>query len=344
MIRDRPIAVAGAGSIGCFVGGMLAAAGARVALLARPRVIQEIQDHGLRLTSFEGFERQIAPGQLTLSEDPRILADAGVVLVTVKSADTPGIAELIARHAPSDADVVSLQNGVGNASVLRERMPGRRVLAAMVPFNVVAPAPGRFHRATSGDIIIEQDDAGTAARLSVPGLTMRPTADIAGVQWGKLLVNLNNALNALADLPLREQLAQRAWRRLFADQIAEGLAAIKAEGIRPVSATPVPVSWMPHLLRLPDAVFAVLLGRTMKIDPEARSSMWEDLQRGRRTEIDYLQGVITDIADRRQLQVPLSRRVKALIRRAEATGQGSPKLTPEQIRSDLQVGSDFIKH
>ncbi|MGD0846712.1 2-dehydropantoate 2-reductase [Bradyrhizobium sp.] len=307
MIRDRLIAVAGAGSIGCFVGGMLAAAGARVALLARPRVIQEIQDHGLRLTSFEGFERQIAPGQLTLSEDPRILADAGVVLVTVKSADTPGIAELIARHAPSDADVVSLQNGVGNASVLRERMPGRRVLAAMVPFNVVAPAPGRFHRATSGDIIIEQDDAGTAARLSVPGLTMRPTADIAGVQWGKLLVNLNNALNALADLPLREQLAQRAWRRLFADQIAEGLAAIKAEGIRPVSATPVPVSWMPHLLRLPDAVFA-------------------------------------DIADRRQLQVPLSRRVKALIRRAEATGQGSPKLTPEQIRSDLQVRSDFIKH
>jgi len=139
-------------------------------------------------------------------------------------------------------------------------------------------------------------------------------------------------------------LAQRAWRRLFADQIAEGLAAIKAEGIRPVSTTPIPLSWLPHLLRLPDAVFAVLLGRTMKIDPEARSSMWEDLQRGRRTEIDYLQGVITEIADRRRLQVPLSRRVKALITRAEATGQGSPKLTPDQVRSDLQVGSDFIKH
>jgi 2-dehydropantoate 2-reductase len=72
--------------------------------------------------------------------------------------------------------------------------------------------------------------------------------------------------------------------------------------------------------------------------------MWEDLQRGRRTEIDYLQGVITDIADRRQLQVPLSRRVKALIKRAEATGQGSPGLTSDQVRSDLQVHSDFIKH
>jgi 2-dehydropantoate 2-reductase len=89
----------------------------------------------------------------------------------------------------------------------------------------------------------------------------------------------------------------------------------------------------PHLLRLPDAVFAVLLGRTMKIDPEARSSMWEDLQRGRRTEIDYLQGVITGIADRYGLQVPMSRRVVALIKSAEASGKGSPGLTPEQIRA-----------
>jgi 2-dehydropantoate 2-reductase len=332
MISHRPIGVAGAGSIGCFVGGMCAAAGRRVALLARPRVIQEIEGNGLRLTSFEGLDRKVASNRLTLSEDPSIFGDAGVVLVTVKSADTPDVADIIARHAPADAVIVSLQNGVGNLSLLRERLPGRRVLGGMVPFNVIAPGEGRFHRATSGDIVVEQDDAGTAQRLSVPGLKMRPTPDIAGVQWGKLLVNLNNALNALADLPLRQQLAQRAWRMLFADQMAEGLAAIKAEGIKPVSSTPVPVNWTPALLRLPDAVFAMLLGRTMKIDPEARSSMWEDLQRGRRTEIDYLQGVITEIADRRGLQVPLSRRIVALIKSAEASGKGSPKLTPDQIR------------
>jgi 2-dehydropantoate 2-reductase len=332
MNTDRTIGVAGAGSIGCFVGGMLAAGGRRVALLARPRVIHEIERNGLRLTSFEGFDRTIAASQLTLSEDPGVFADASVVLVTVKSADTPEIAEAIARHAPTDAVIVSLQNGVGNAAVLRERLPGRRVLAGMVPFNVVAPGEGRYHRATSGDIVVERDDAGTADRLSVPGLRMRASADIAGVQWGKLLVNLNNALNALADLPLRQQLAQRAWRRLFADQIAEGLAALRAEGIKPVSSTPIPPGWMPALLRLPDAVFAVLLGGSMKIDPEARSSMWEDLQRGRPTEIDYLQGVITEIAGRRGLKAPLSRRIVTLIKQAEAAGKGSPGLTPEQIR------------
>jgi 2-dehydropantoate 2-reductase len=332
MISDRPIGVAGAGSIGCFVGGMVAAAGRRVALLARPRVIEEIEGNGLRLTSFEGLERSIASNRLTLSDDPSIFGDAGVVLVTVKSADTAEVADLIAKHAAADAVIISLQNGVGNLSLLRERLPGRRVLGGMVPFNVIALGEGRFHRATSGDIVVEQDDAGTAELLSVPGLKMLPTKDIAGVQWGKLLVNLNNALNALAGLPLRQQLAQRAWRMLFADQIAEGLAAIRAEGITPISSTPVPVSWTPHLLRLPDALFNMILGRTMKIDPEARSSMWQDLQRGRRTEIDYLQGVITAIADRRGLEVPLSRRIVALIKSAEASGKGSPKLTPEQIR------------
>ncbi len=332
MNAGRTIGVAGAGSIGCFVGGMLVAGHRRTALLARPRVIAEIETKGLRLTSFEGFDRTIEANALTLSDDPSIFADAGVVLVTVKSADTADMADIIARNAPPDVVVVSLQNGVGNVAVLRNRLPGRRVLGGMVPFNVIALGEGRFHRATSGDIVIEQDDQNTASSLSVPGLKMRPTDNFDGVQWGKLLVNLNNALNALADLPLRRQLAQRPWRCLFADQMAEGLAAMRAEGIKPVSPTPIPASWMPPLLRLPDMIFEAMLGRTMKIDPEARSSMWEDLQRGRRTEVDYLQGVIAEIAGRRGLDAPLSRRIVELIRKAELEAKGSPGLTPEQIR------------
>jgi len=332
MSSSRTIAIAGAGSIGCFVGAMLAAGGRRVALLARPRVIGEIETNGLRPTSFEGFDQTIAARQFALSENPSIMGDAAVVLVAVKSADTIAMAEIIARHTPPDVVIVSLQNGVGNVAMLRSRLPGRRVLGGMVPFNVIALGQGRFHRATSGDIVIEQDEALPAEKLSVPGLKMRPTDNIDGVLWGKLLLNLNNALNALADLPLRRQLAQRPWRRLFADQVAEGLAAIRAEGIKPVSSTPIPMALLPPLLRLPDLIFEAVLGRTMKIDPEARSSMWQDLQLGRRTEVDYLQGVITEIAERRGLDAPLSRRIVELIRQAEHEAKGSPGLTPEQIR------------
>src|SRR5258705_11412680 len=142
MILDKPIGVAGAGSIGCFVGGMYAAAGRRVALLARPRVIEEIEANGLQLTSFEGFDRRIASNQLTLSEDPSILGNTGVVLVTVKSADTAEIADVIAQHAPADAVIVSLQNGVGNVSLLRQRLPGRRVLAGIGPVHEIASREG----------------------------------------------------------------------------------------------------------------------------------------------------------------------------------------------------------
>jgi 2-dehydropantoate 2-reductase len=333
MVAGQTIGIAGAGSIGCFVGGMLAAGGGRVALLGRPRLIAEIEAGGLRLTSFEGFDQTIPRDRFALSENPAVFADAGIVLVTVKSADTAGMADIIARHAPPDVVVVSLQNGVGNAAVLRDRLPGRRVLGGMVPFNVIALGNGRFHRATSGDIVIAQDEGRLAEKLSVAGLTIRPTDNIDGVQWGKLVLNLNNALNALADLPLRRQLAQRPWRRLFADQVAEGLAAIRAEGIKPVSPTPIPLAWMPPLLRLPNVIFEPMLGRTMKIDPEARSSMWEDLKHGRRTEIDYLQGVITEIAERRGLEAPLSRRIVELIRQAEREAKGSPGLTPEQVRT-----------
>lgn len=334
IVSRETIGIAGAGSIGCFVGGMLAAGGRRVLLLARPRIVAEIEGGGLRPTSFEGVDRVIARHRVAVSDDATVLGDADIVLVTVKSTDTAAMAEIIATHAPAEATIVSLQNGVGNTAVLRQHLPGRRVLGGMVPYNVIALGNGRFHRATSGDIVIERDAAQTAEALSVPGLMVHATDDIEGVQWGKLLLNLNNALNALADLPLRQQLGLRPWRRLFADQIAEALVAVKAERIRPVSPSPIPFAWLPWLLRLPDPVFEALLGRTMKIDPEARSSMWEDLQRGRRTEIDYLQGVITAIAARHGLRAPLSQRIIDLVRQAEREGRGSPGLTAERVRAD----------
>lgn len=332
VVTDRPIVVAGAGAIGCFVGGMLASSGRPVTLLVRPRVKTEIERFGLRLTDFDGSEKAIDSGRVALSADASIFHGAGIVLVTVKSADTADVADMIAQHAPPDAVVISLQNGVGNVAVLRERLGGRRVLAGMVPFNVIAMGEGRFHRATSGDIHVGEDESHSAAALSVPGLAMRASPDITGVQWGKLIINLNNALSALSDMPLAAQLANREWRRLFADQMEEGLATLKAAGIIPVSATPIPMKWSPVLLRLPDLVFNAILGRTMKIDPEARSSMWQDLKLRRKTEIDYLQGAVIALAERNNVGVPLMRRIVALIKEAEAAGNGPPRLTPRQIR------------
>jgi 2-dehydropantoate 2-reductase len=328
---EKPIVVAGAGSIGCFVGGLLAAAGRNVTLLARRRVIEEIHANGLHLTSLEGGDWRVAAPAIGLMEAPAAMAGAKIVLVTVKSLDTAAMADLIAAHAPADAVIVSLQNGVDNVPLLRERLPGRRVLAGMVPFNVVSMGGGHVHRATSGDIVLERDDADTAAQLSVPGLAIIPSDRMTDVQWGKLLFNLNNAINALSNLPLREQLSQRPWRRILAAQMAEALAAMKAAGIVPHTSTPLPAALLPFVLRLPDGIFRAVAAQMLRIDPQARSSMWEDLQQGRRTEVDHLQGAIIRLASRHGLQAPLSERIVALVKAAEGMPKGSPGLNPERI-------------
>jgi 2-dehydropantoate 2-reductase len=324
------IVIAGAGSIGCFVGGLLAAAGRDVVLLGRRRLVEELGRHGLRVTSFGGLDIALPAGSVAVSDDPAVLREAALVLVCVKSADTPAMAAIIAAQAPAGAVVVSLQNGVANVEVLQRALPGRVALGGMVPFNVVALGDGRFHRATSGDIVVAAG-GDVAPRLAVPGLTVRESDRIAAVQWGKLLVNLNNALNALSGLPLRQQLSSRPWRRLLADQIDEALAVLAAAGIAPQSTTPLPPHWTPRILRLPDALFRLVAGAMIRIDPQARSSMWEDLQRGRATEIDYLQGEVIALALRHGVPVPLTVRIRDLVKAAEGRG-GSPGFGVDHIR------------
>jgi 2-dehydropantoate 2-reductase len=334
------IAVAGAGSIGCYAGGCLRLAGRRVTLLLRPALAEDITRHGLRISDFEGAERRLASDALNLTTEPAAaLAQANVVLVTVKSGATQEMADIIARHAPAGAIVVSLQNGVDNVDRLEQRLGDRHVVVAgMVPFNVVqtrdADGCPRLHRATSGTVLVGSGIAGLRTLLDVPGLAVAEHANMTAVQWGKLLFNLNNALNALSGLPLASQLADRRWRRLLAAQIEEALAVLRASCIRPASLEGVPPRLIPYILRLPDAVFRVLARRMLAIDPQARSSMWEDLERRRPTEIDHLQGAIATLAARAGVPVPVNARIVDLVRQAEAAGNGSPHLSPQEVAGD----------
>lgn len=333
-LEEGPIVVAGAGSIGGYVGGALAMEGRVVRLLGRERLAAEVAAHGLRVTGFDGLDHRFAPDALPIAMDPALaLAGARVVLVAVKSAATAEMGRTIARHAPPDAIVVSYQNGVANADALRETVDGRTVLAGMVPFNVVQMGEGRFHRATSGAIKIDASVPGLAEHLSVSGVAVEAEPEIQAVLWGKLLINLNNALNALSDLPLLTQLQDRRWRRLMADAIDEGLGLLKAAGVTPKSATGAPPRVLSRILRLPNPLFRLAARAMPKIDPNARSSMWEDLKLGRKTEIDALQGAILELAAKLGRRAPLAERIVAAIRDAEAAGAGSPGLSPETLRT-----------
>lgn len=332
----RPIVIAGAGSIGCYAGGCLALAGRHVRFLARPRIVSALTSRGLRLTDLEGRDRFLAPGQINATHDPAVLADAGIVLVTVKSGATEEMAANIARFTTRDATVISLQNGVGNAAVIAKFLgAGHPVFAAMVPFNVVLDEhdgqPLRAHRATGGDIVVDAKALDAARALSCEGLKIDTATDMASVLWGKLLLNLNNALNALSGLPLATELADRRWRRLLATQMDEALAAMKGNGIRPAKLAAAPPGLLPTILRLPDWLFSRIASRMLAIDPEARSSTWEDLKRGRPTEVNSFQGEVLRLAAHGGVKTPLTERILSAIRQAEANKDGPPALKPSDL-------------
>jgi 2-dehydropantoate 2-reductase len=329
--RSRPIAIAGAGVIGCFAGGLLAAAGRDVVLLGRAGAMADIAQDGLRITDLDGLDCHLPPAAIRIASDPAALSGCGTVLVTVKSAATAEMAGLIAQHAPADAVVISLQNGVANPRILREALPGRTVLAGIVPYSVTRLAATHLHRGSSGRLLIQPGAPDLVERLSVPGLKMVEEPEIEALQWGKLLINLNNGLNALSGLPLRDQLLTLGWRRLLAAQIDEAQAVLKIAHIEAKAPLRVPIALLPAMLRLPTPMFGLLARRMLPMDPKARSSMWDDLQRRRPTEIDALQGEVLVLAKRYGLSTPVIAEVTALIRQAEAAQAGPPGLKPDQV-------------
>ena len=324
------VAIMGAGSIGCYVGGRLATAGATVQLIGRPRLREAVQQHGLHLTDLHGFDQQLPVGGCEFHTSAACAARCALVLVCVKSAATADagrqLAEALAAHPSNQRPlVISLQNGIGNADVLREQLPDTTVLPGMVPFNVVQSAPARFHQGTEGALEVQADGAlePWRALFAAAGLNLIEHEAMRPVQWAKLLLNLNNAVNALSDLPLQTQLSQRAYRRCVALAQREGLQMLALEGIEPARLTPVPPRWIPRLLSAPDWLFRRLAKRMLEIDPLARSSMWEDLQAGRLTEVDWLNGEIVRLAARHGRKAPINACLQSLVHEAEQGRQRS---------------------
>lgn len=339
------IAVLGAGSIGCHLGGLLAGV-ADVTLIGRPAAMDALREHGLTLSGGGRPTVRVPAGRLRLATSPDAAEGADVVLVTVKSAATTEAAAGLAGRLGPRTVVVSFQNGLHNPALIRAAAGDRPVVAGMVPYNVLQTGPGVFHQGSGGDLMTDDQPAGApfAAAVRAAGLTLRQRPDMREVQHGKLLMNLNNAVNALSGLPLREQLGRHAYRRCLALCQREALAAMRAEGVHPARLGALPTALMPRLLALPDPVFRRLAAATLRVDAQARSSTWEDLQRGRRTEVDSLQGEIVAMAARHGLAAPANARLVELVRSAEGAGPGrlpawdGPALLAELVAASAAAG------
>jgi 2-dehydropantoate 2-reductase len=331
------IGIFGAGSIGCYCGGMLAAHGDAPVLVGR-RAMAERLAGGIILTQHDGPQKLAPAGSFIVADMPEALGGCDAVLVTVKSGDTAAAGAALAGVLGKDCVVVSLQNGIGNDARLRRLLPDNRVLAGMVAFNVAQIGTNRFHRGTEGAIAIGDGKGAlsVATALVAAGIPAQVRADIEAVQWGKLLLNLNNAVNALSGLPLRQQLSDRRWRHVLAASVREALAAMKRAGVRPAKLGKVPPALIPAILGLPDWLFTRLAASMLKVDENARSSMAEDLERGRQPEIDWLNGEIVRLAQANGMEAPVNEAIIAAVKKMFA---GKPPVHPDAAAVLREIAS-----
>jgi 2-dehydropantoate 2-reductase len=339
MAEGPKVAILGAGSVGCFVGGAWAAAGVPVRLIGRERIAAEVAADGLTLTDHSGWRVRLEPGEVDYATKPAALAEAELIALCVKSNATGQAAKEIARQAKKGALVVSFQNGVSNVETLEKALGNRfAVVQGMVPFNIAHLGRGRFHKGVAGELAAGDTPLtrALAERIGKGPASLRIAPDMAPLAWGKLLINLNNAVNALSGRTLLEQLKERDYRRVVAASIVEALGLLDAAGIEPAQIGPVPPRLLPHAIAAPDFIFNNVFLKVQKIDAKARSSMADDIRAGRETEVDYLNGEVVRLAERLRRKAPVNSAIVSLVKQAEA---GVEHLwTPEALRAHVLQG------
>lgn len=325
--------VLGAGAIGCYLGSRLAAAGHPVTLVGRPKIIDVIGRDGLTVTDLDGFKAHVDPRQMQLATSltPDLFATPTVVLLCVKGGATESAARELQAVCPPHTTVLSMQNGVDNVARIAQAAPALDAVAGMVPYNVVMLNGHHVHRGTTGALHMTRTPITQRMQSDwiAAGLPLELDDDMRTIQWGKLLLNLNNPVNALSDMPLRAQLLNRDYRRVVAAMQDEALKTMKAAGIRPAKVGSAPPHALPPILRLPNWLFTRLAARMLRMDENARSSMWDDVQNGRTTEVDDLCGAVVRLGAQHGVPTPVNATLCQLIPRHRA---GQRVSGPELLR------------
>lgn len=338
---DTPlrITVIGAGVVGCYLGGRLARH-ADVTLVGRPHVLDPIRAVGLTVESGEGVEDRLhVPAEaLTLAETPVAVRRSDVVLVCTKAGSTASATAEFVPYLRPGSLVVGLQNGLHSADLIREGVDATPVIAGIIPFNVARTGPATYRRTSTGEIrIAEHPLAAPLLRvMEEADLRVRATDDIQAVLHGKVLLNMNNAVQALSGLPLRTELLDRDLRRCVALCQAEANRVFTAAGV--VSRVPiaVPAGMLPAAMRLPTPVFRRLARAVMRVDADGTSSMNDDLVRGRPTEIDILQGEVVRMGRYLGVETPACAHMVELVHEAERAGPDRRQWTGKALLAELQ--------
>lgn len=291
------VAVMGAGAVGCYYGGMLARAGHEVVLIARPQHVQAVEARGLRLET-QSFDEQV---RVSASIDASAVQGADLVLFCVKSTDTQSAALAMKPSLARGALVLSLQNGVENADTLRGLLE-QEVAAAVVYVATEMAGPGHVRHNGRGELVIEPTSHGEqlANTLAAAGVPVETSDNVRGALWAKLILNcVYNALSAITQLPYGRLVRGEGVEAVMRDIVAECMAVAQADGVL-----------------LPGDI-SLAVSRIAETMPAQTSSTAQDLARGKRSEIDHLNGLIVRRGEALGVAVPANRLLHALVRLIE---------------------------
>jgi len=282
---------------------MLARAGAPVVMIGRAPFVEAVKKNGLYLDTLQ-FKESV---RVEVSTEMGAAREAEVVLFCVKTTDNAATARELAPLPAPGAIVASMQNGVDNAEQIHAAS-GVRALSAVVYVAASVPEPGRVKHVGRGDLVVGPRNAQTelfANLFERAGVPCRISDNITGELWTKLIANCAlNAVSALGRAKYGQIATSADARKVVETVVDEVLAVARAVGIQPPG------------LEDPKAAIAGAFKIATQM-AEALSSTAQDLNRGKRTEIDSLNGYIARRGAELGVPTPVNHALYALVRLAE---------------------------
>jgi 2-dehydropantoate 2-reductase len=297
------IAVVGAGAVGGYFGGLMARAGAPVVLIGRAAFVEAVGARGLELDTL----RFRAAVPVEASTELSAVRGADLVLFCVKTTENAAVSREMAPFLAPHATVISLQNGVDNVQQIRAAS-GIDALPAVVYVAASVPEPGRVKHVGRGDLVLGPENERTkqaAAIFERAAIPCRISANIEGELWTKLIWNCAlNAVSALGRANYGRIAASADARKVIDSLVDEVLAVARAAGVV-----------LPGLQE-PKAAIAGAMKIAAQMQ-DAYSSTAQDLMRGKRTEIDSLNGYISRRAAELGVAAPVNHAMFSLVRLLE---------------------------